>query len=126
MKSRTTSIILKFLLGVGLILTLGIGYGIYWAFFDMDRLPNGDLIAEQTSPNGTYTLRTYLVNGHATTPYTIRGELVSHHDAGKTKNIYWNKEDSVNELTWLDEDTVVINGRSLDVAEERFDYRNDE
>lgn len=126
MKSRTTSVILKFLLGVGLILSVGVGYGIYWAFFDMDRLPTGDLIAQQTSPNGTYTLRAYLVNGHSTTPYTIRGELISHQDEDNMKTIYWNKEDSINELTWLDENTVVINGRTLDVAQERFDYRNDE
>lgn len=46
--------------GIGLFLLSLIGYGIHWAFFDMERLPKGTVLAEQVSPDGTYTVRAYL------------------------------------------------------------------
>lgn len=101
-----------------------IGYGIYWIFFDMDRLPRGEYLTEQTSPDGTYTLKAYRTNGGATTAYAIRGELVDN-NSSKAKNIYWNYREEEAEIEWLDEDTVVINGRTLDVPDERYDFRND-
>ena len=54
--------ILKIFLVVGLLLIGIIGYGVYWAFFDMNRLPTGEYITEETSPNGTYTLKAYVSN----------------------------------------------------------------
>ena len=51
------------------------GYAIYWAFYDMSRLPTGELISEVQSPGGTYTLKSYRTDGGATTSYAIRGEL---------------------------------------------------
>ncbi len=50
-------------------------YGVYWAFFDMTRLPKGELISEQISPDGAYTVKEYLTNRGATVAYAIRGEL---------------------------------------------------
>ncbi|WP_264476698.1 DUF5412 domain-containing protein [Jeotgalibacillus aurantiacus] len=34
-----------------------IAYFIYWAFFSIARLEPGELIAEETSPNGEYTVK---------------------------------------------------------------------
>lgn len=99
------------------------GYGVYWAFFDMDRLPTGEYLTEQTSPDGTYTLKAYLTNGGATTAYAIRGELVDN-NSHKSKNIYWNYREEEAEIEWLDEDTVVMNGRTLEVPDEQYDFRN--
>ena len=83
------------------ILFLGlIGYGIYWAFFDMNRLPTGEYLTEETSPDGTYTLKAYLTNGGATTSYSIRGELVFNNRNGKTKNIYWNYREETANIEW--------------------------
>ena len=101
-----------------------IGYGIYWAFFDMKRLPQGEFLTEEESPNGQYTIKLYLTNGGATTPYAIRGELVFHERAGKTKNIYWNLGETA-EVQWLDDQTVEINGISLNVLKDRFDFRRE-
>ena len=107
------------------ILFLGlIGYGIYWAFFDMNRLPTGEYLTEETSPDGTYTLKAYLTNGGATTSYSIRGELVFNNRNGKTKNIYWNYSEETANIEWTDNDTVVINGHTLNVPKEKFDFRN--
>lgn len=101
-----------------------IGYGIYWTFFDMNRLPVGEYLTEETSPDGKYTLRAYITNGGATTSYTVRGELVFNEKDGKTKNIYWNYREDSADIVWLDYNTVEINGHSLDVPNDKFDFRN--
>ncbi len=44
-------------------------------FFDMNRLPKGELKSEVQSPDGKYSIKGYLTNGGATTSYAIRGEL---------------------------------------------------
>ena len=116
--------IVKISLIVGILFMGVIGYGVYWAFFDMDRLPTGEYLTEETSPDGTYTIRAYRNNGGATTSYSIRGELVFNKNNSKTKNIYWNYREDTAEIEWIDDDTVVINGHTLEVPNEKFDFRN--
>jgi hypothetical protein len=71
------------------LLILGLlGYGVYWAFFDMNRLPKGDLISKVSSPDGTYTLKVYVSSGGATTDFAVRGELNFNKENKKPKNIY--------------------------------------
>lgn len=108
---------------VALLIVGLVGYGIYWAFFDMNRLPTGEYLTEESSPDGQYTVKAYLVNGGATTSYTVRGELVFNEKKQKTKTIYWNDQEEEAQIEWLDEDTVVINGHTLDVPKDRFDFR---
>ena len=115
--------ILKIFLVVGLLLIGIIGYGVYWAFFDMNRLPTGEYITEETSPNGTYTLKAY-VSSPSLSADTVRGELIFNKRNGKTKNIYWNYRESTAKIEWIDDDTVVINGHRLNVPKEKFDFRN--
>lgn len=116
--------IVKISLITGFLFMAFIGYGVYWAFFDMNRLPTGEYLTEETSPDGTYTIRAYLNNGGATTSYSIRGELVFNKSKSKTKNIYWNYREDTAEIKWIDNDTVIINGHTLEVPNERFDFRN--
>src|SRR5699024_12285218 len=61
---------------IGLLIIGILSYGVYWAFFDMNRLPSGEFLTEKTSPSGQYTVKTYKVYGGATVPNTIRGELI--------------------------------------------------
>ena len=100
-----------------------VGYGIYWAFFDMNRLPKGEYLTEETSPDGTYTLKTY-ISVTSLSSDAVRGELVFNKRNGKTKNIYWNYRESTAKIEWLDNKTVVINGHTLEVPNEKFDFRN--
>lgn len=100
-----------------------IAYGIYWAFYDMNRLPKGDLISEQQSPNGTYTIKAYITNGGATTSFAIRGELNYNKIKKSPKNIYWNYRQDNATIEWVDDTTVIINGHKLNVINEKFDYR---
>lgn len=100
-------------------------YGIYWAFFDMGRLPAGELISQVQSPNGTYTVKAYLTNGGATTSYAIRGELNFNKSRKKPKNIYWNYRQEKANIEWVNDDKVIINGYELQVPGERFDFRRE-
>lgn len=115
--------ILRTMLVIGILLSGIIGYGVYWAFFDMNRLPTGKYITEETSPNGTYTLKAY-VSSPSLSADAVRGELIFNERNGKTKNIYWNDRESTAKIEWIDDDTVVINGRRLNVPKEKFDFRN--
>ena len=101
-----------------------VGYGVYWAFFDMSRLPTGEYLTEETSPDGKYTLKAYVTIGGATTSYSVRGELLFNEQNNKTKNIYWNYREDTALITWTDNNTVVINGHTLDVPNDKFDFRN--
>ena len=121
-KKKLNKLLKVFIIGSLLIVGL-VGYGVYWAFFDMNRLPTGEYLTEETSPNGKYTLKAYVTNGGATTSYSVRGELVFNDKDNKTKNIYWNyREESAN-ISWTDNNTVIINGHTLDVTKEKFDFR---
>lgn len=114
---KISLIVVTFFIGI-------IGYGVYWAFFDMNRLPTGEYLTEETSPDGTYTVKVYLTNGAATTSYSMRGELVFNNRNAKTKNIYWNYREENVKIEWIDNDTVVINGHTLNVLKQKFDFRN--
>ena len=116
--------IVKISLIVGVLFMGVIGYGVYWAFFDMDRLPTGEYLTEETSPDGTYTIKAYRNNGGATTSYSIRGELVFNKNNSKTKNIYWNYREDTAEIEWMDNNTVIINGHTLEVPNGKYDWRN--
>ncbi|PGZ97799.1 hypothetical protein COE51_13110 [Bacillus pseudomycoides] len=106
-------------------LIIGAGF-VYWKFFSLQGVPKGELIQEVKSPNGTYTLNAYISNGGATTSFAVRGELIfNKRKIFKTKNIYWNyKEDQAN-IEWKGEDTVIINGHTLHVPDETYDFRKD-
>ena len=123
-KKKNRNKLVKIILVVSFLFIGMIGYGIYEAFFDMNRLPKGEYLTEEISPDGTYTVKAYRTNGGATTSYAIRGELVFHQRNDKTKNIYWNYREETANIEWTDNDTVVINGHTLNVPKEKFDFRN--
>lgn len=111
-------------LGVWLLFIASIiGYGVYWLFFDWSRFKQ-ELIAESTSPDGTYTVNAYVSDGGATTSYTVLGELMFNKENKKSKKIYWQYRENAADISWVDDDTVKINGVILDVPNETYDYRD--
>ncbi|WP_254778714.1 MULTISPECIES: DUF5412 domain-containing protein [unclassified Bacillus (in: firmicutes)] len=110
---------------IPLIIILVVAYGVYWAFFDMNRLPKGDYQTRADSPDGTYTVKAYVSNGGATTDYAVRGELIFNKENRRAKNIYWNYHEEYAQIEWKDEDTVVINGHELTVPQDTYDFRRD-
>ena len=99
-----------------------ISYGIYWAFFDIQRLDGQEVITVSDSPDSSYTVTAYLNNGGATTDYAVLC-AVKNNKTGKERNIYWNYHCSTTDIQWLDDKTVSINGIELDVTKDKYDYR---
>ena len=105
--------------------------GVYRAFFDINALPQGELLASYPSPAGTYRMDMYLCNGGATTDYAVRGALVDAR-TGRARNIYWQYHQSDAQADWINEETVMISGTVLgeaqdvvlNITRDKYDYRN--
>jgi hypothetical protein len=123
-KKRIFKEVMAIFLIVGVIVAAIITFAGYWLFYDMDRLPKGEFLTEETSPDGAYTLKAYVTNGGATVSYAVRGELVFNEKDGKSETIYWNYREETADITWTDDDTVIINGETLNVPGETYDYRH--
>jgi len=99
-----------------------ISYGIYWAFFDIQRLDGQEVITVSDSPDSSYTVTAYLNNGGATTDYAVLC-AVKNKKTDKERNIYWNYHCRTADIQWLNDQTVCINGIELDVTKDSYDYR---
>jgi len=96
---------------------------VYWAFFDIQRIRGDELLYTLVSPDGKNTLYIYRNNGGATTDFAVLGTVRSNR-FGFRRNIYWQYRRSDAVAYWVDNDTVVINGVTLDVWREYYDYRH--
>lgn len=90
----------------------------------VENLPKGEFVRAYDSPSSNFTINIYLCNSGATTDYAIRGELIDNLNA-KKKNIYWGYHEDKAYVYWLDEENVVINGRTLNVLHDVYDFRNE-
>ena len=123
MNRKVKVILLVTSIPITVILVL-LGIFLYTFFVSMESLPKGEFLVEESSPDGKFTLKAYVTNGGATTSYAVRGELVFNEKNGKTKNIYWNYREEDAEISWVDNDTVIINNRTLNVPKEKYDFRS--
>lgn len=89
---------------------------------NMGNLPKGEFLQSYDSPNSEFTINIYLCNGGATTDFSIRGEVVDNRNSN-IKNIYWSYHEAKAEVRWIDEETVVINGHTLNVLKDVYDFR---
>lgn len=86
------------------------------------RLPAGNFIKSSVSPNGTYVVNAYLCDGGATVDQAIRAEVV-HVETGESRNIYWQYHAYDAQIEWLADDIVTVNGITLNVMYDMYDYR---
>ena len=93
------------------------------ASIGMKHLPEGEYMESAMSPDGSYQVRAYLVNGGATVDWAVRCEVVTV-STGKVRNLYWEYRCNTAEIRWIDEVTVEINGIQLDVRQDSYDWRN--
>lgn len=120
-------ILIRFLIILGVIMLL-MGYGVYHFFYSMDSLPQGEYLCESTSPQGTYTVKLY-VDSPALSSDAIRGEVINN-ETGKKRNIYWEDDRNLfnegiveNKIIWENDETVIINGKMINVKKDTYDYR---
>ena len=85
-------------------------------------MPKGIFIESFDSPSKKYTIKIYRCNGGATTDFSIRGELIDNNDGSK-RNIYWSYHEQTAQVNWIDDETVEINGRILNVLSDTYDFR---
>lgn len=113
---------IKFLIKCVIVLFVFL-FSVYYFFFDMSRLPEGDFISSSVSPNGEYRVDVYLFEGNATTDYGIRCAVVDLKNQ-ESRNIYWQYNEDNVQIQWIDHDTVDINGKILNVLTDTYDWRN--
>lgn len=113
------------IIGIAVIFIVSLlGYGVYWAFYDIQHLEGQEVIQEISSPDGTYVVTSYLNNSGATTDYAVLCSVKTN-GQNNEKNIYWQYHCEAVNIVWLDEDTVKINGVELNVKRDTYDYRHD-
>lgn len=102
------------------------GAATIYKFFNpsINNIPKGDYIESLNSPSGNYTLKSYKYSGGATADWTLRVEVLNN-TTQATKNIYWNYHEDYAKMEWIDEETVIINGKKLNVHKDKFDFRVD-
>lgn len=115
---RTTSI---FSIFIALILILLIGSII---FLKSIFSQNEELITKTVSNDGKYIVEAYLINGGATVDWAVRCYLKINNRLGK-KTIYNDYHIDKATMSWEDDDTININGHTIDLPDGKFDYRYD-
>ncbi len=93
-------------------------------FYDMEVLPNGNLLNTTVSPNRKYSVKVFEIPESGALDRAVRAE-VKETATGKTRNIYW--ETGVNGATvsWGGRDTVIINNHPINVIDGDYDWRDD-
>ena len=81
------------------------------------------LLQTSVSPDGSYTLNVYRTEPGATTDFSIKVFLES---GKKEKRIYDAYHEKSVDISWLDNERVCINGKTLNLAkDETYDWRKD-
>lgn len=92
-------------------------------FYNLDDLPAGEFLFSALSTDSEKTLRIYRVNIE-TLGQAVRGELVTVNDGKQTvRNIYWQVGEDNAIVSWIDGNTVQINGDVVDINGEGYDSR---
>ena len=100
-----------------------VAYGIWHFSYDLNAVKPGDEILRSVFPSGEYAITAYLNNGGATTGFAVLCQLEY---GDHIKNIYWNYHCKEAEIVWLDDNSVIINGITLDdVEKDTYDFRRE-
>ena len=82
------------------------------------------ILASGSPRRKEYTVEIYQNDGGATTGYAVLGVLRKNSDSSYARNIYWENNTDSAEAQWLDDDTVIINGRKIpNVLKDKYDFR---
>lgn len=89
--------------------------GVAFVFSSCGFFVSEELISTSVSPNKTYQLQAYLINGGATTSYTVKVYSVNDQLFFNKKLIYSKYRDYDVEIKWIDDKNVEINGVVLNL-----------
>lgn len=116
--------VILLVISVTFLALLSIGINFYRWVNDINRLPKDKYLFSEGSPNGTYRLNIYTGGGGATVGYSIIGEI-ENTETGKKRNLYFEYHCQDAEVEWLDDETVIINGKKLNVLTDSYAKRTD-
>ena len=83
-----------------------------------------ELLESVPSPDGKYTIKTYLINCGATVDWSVRADLCDENN--KCKEIYNCYHENESSVQWIDNETISINNKTLNIYKDKYDWRNDE
>ena len=89
----------------------------------LQEIKGQKIISESTSPDNKFIIKAYKNNGGATVDWAVLCTLTDNSN-NKTKNIYWRYHEKNANIKWIDNDTVEINGITLNIPEDTYDWRN--
>ena len=92
--------------------------------YSMEDLPDGELLYSVYSETEEYRIDVFLCSGNATTAFSIRCAVVEV-ETEESRNIYWQYKEEDAVVTWIDENTVDINGVMLDIHNDSYDWREE-
>lgn len=118
MKKKTILLLLS-------LIVIAVPVGIVFRFlsYDINNLPDGTEISRCISPDGNHTLILY-ESETSLSAAALRGEILDN-SKGKRWNIYWQYRPTDRNISWKDNDTVIINEIELNIYKDRYDYRRD-
>lgn len=108
-------------------LTVAIVFVFLWNwYYDLERLPKGEVISESVSPDGKFTIKAMNSDAGATTSLAILCELQYNDGSKPNKIIYFQNKVEKASIIWESNDIVSINGVKLNVPDDVYDYRKKE
>ncbi|MEN1985980.1 DUF5412 family protein [Paenibacillus hubeiensis] len=109
------------------VLTVAIVFVFLWNwYYDLERLPKGEVISESVSPDGKFTIKAMNSDAGATTSLAILCELQYNDGSKPNKIIYFQNKVEKASIIWESNDIVSINGVKLNVPDDIYDYRKKE
>lgn len=87
----------------------------------------GELIESFSSPNGQYVAKSFFIDdGGATVASRVRVSITSsknnEEEDFNDETVYWGYRESDAVIKWVDDHTLIINGRKIDILNEETYY----
>lgn len=102
--------------------------GFYYIIYDfltaadtIDGVPVGDLVYEEDSPDGAFTVEFYRTSGGATTDFAMLG-VMERKETGERARIFWEYPCETVTVDW-DDAHIFINDIKLEKMMDVYDFR---
>ena len=86
-------------------------------------LPKGEKIYQIDSPNKTYTMNIYFIDGGPISADADRIEIVDNKN-NKKWNIYYQYKGNLKKYSWIDNDNVSINGNKINIHKDKYHLKD--
>jgi len=91
----------------------------YFISDKMIGLPKGKIVKSEISFDKKHTMNAYFIYGGPISADAIRVEIVDN-DTHKKRNIYWKDKENSISIKWLDNNTVEVNGRKINIFNDYY------